>query len=225
MSRRRDLDRAAAYVAARRGELSLTQAALATSAGVDIKTIYSLESAKRWPQAGNRSAIEAALGWQQGDLAKIAEANGEPTPPLVRPTELESQWELPLPGIRAGATATMAEVATVRRFPLWFIREADRRSVAVEDLDQSLEVLRHMAQQSGLTLAEFLLHAGLTTAKDLEVAERPDPPVESEALEDFDHAAARILSSPFLKGRKRKEAEAAIAQARKEIEENISRSR
>lgn len=58
---------------ARRGELSLTQRTLATKAGVDIKTIYNLESGERWPQAGTRAKIEKALGWVAGTLEALAE--------------------------------------------------------------------------------------------------------------------------------------------------------
>jgi transcriptional regulator with XRE-family HTH domain len=72
-----DRARVARYVIARRGEVGLTQQGLAGRAGVDIKTIYNLESGERWPQAKTRGALEAALSWYPGDLQRIAEG-GEP---------------------------------------------------------------------------------------------------------------------------------------------------
>ncbi|WP_158088735.1 helix-turn-helix domain-containing protein [Thermoactinospora rubra] len=68
----RDRARAAQFVIARRGELGLTQQQLAARAGVDVKTIYNLESGERWPQAATRGKIEKALGWVGGALEDIA---------------------------------------------------------------------------------------------------------------------------------------------------------
>ena len=73
MSRPVDRRRAARQVIVRRGELGLSQPALAEAAGVDPKTIWNLESGERWPIAKNRTKIERALGWAEGDLARIAE--------------------------------------------------------------------------------------------------------------------------------------------------------
>ncbi|WP_131739386.1 helix-turn-helix domain-containing protein [Actinomadura roseirufa] len=78
-----DRERIAKYVAARRGSLGLTQERLAERAGVTVKTIYNLESGERWPQARTRSAIEDALQWRPGDLARIGEGReplGVPSP-------------------------------------------------------------------------------------------------------------------------------------------------
>jgi transcriptional regulator with XRE-family HTH domain len=58
-----DLRRIGRAVAARRGELGLTQQDLADAAGIDLKTVYNLESGTRWPIARTRGAIAAALGW------------------------------------------------------------------------------------------------------------------------------------------------------------------
>lgn len=77
MSRKLDRDRVARCVKARRGELRYSQRELAERAGVDIKTINSLEAASRWPQATKRAAIEDALHWRSGSLLRIAEG-GEP---------------------------------------------------------------------------------------------------------------------------------------------------
>lgn len=79
MSRQLDRERVARYVAARRGVLDLAQRDLAELAGVDVKTINTLESGERWPQATTRSKVELALQWISGDLQRIAEG-GEPTP-------------------------------------------------------------------------------------------------------------------------------------------------
>ncbi|GAA4237417.1 hypothetical protein GCM10022254_49420 [Actinomadura meridiana] len=68
-----DRERVAKYAVARRGSLGLTQEQLAERAGVTVKTVYNLESGERWPQARTRSAVEDALRWHPGDLARIGE--------------------------------------------------------------------------------------------------------------------------------------------------------
>ncbi|MEV8635661.1 helix-turn-helix transcriptional regulator [Streptosporangium sp. NPDC051023] len=220
MRRRRDLERAAAYVVARRGEMGLSRPALATAAGIDTKTLYNLESATRWPQAGNRSALEAALGWQQGDLAKIAEAGGEPTPPLVRPSAFEIQAEFPRLGVQT-ATAAPAKATNERRYPVWFIREADRRGVAVEVIDDSVVVLQKLANDLGQTLGELLLHVGLASEEDLAIHHRPISEARSEALAEYDESAEEDASSSFLSSRERRRVEVdAAARRKKRIEEN-----
>jgi transcriptional regulator with XRE-family HTH domain len=73
-----DRVRVGRYIEDRRGFLGMSQKQLADAAGVDIKTIYNLESGRRWPVATTRGAIEVALEWSPGDLTRIAEG-GEPT--------------------------------------------------------------------------------------------------------------------------------------------------
>ena len=83
--------RAASAVAARRGELALTQQELADAAGVDSKTIYNLESGGRWPIAKTRTLIEKALGWPLGEMARIAHSE-EPEPePDILPEGLRDE--------------------------------------------------------------------------------------------------------------------------------------
>jgi transcriptional regulator with XRE-family HTH domain len=62
-------------VADRRGELGMTQQDLADAAGVDLKTIYNLESGQRWPIAKNRVKIAAALKWAPESLAAIRDGS------------------------------------------------------------------------------------------------------------------------------------------------------
>jgi len=72
-------------VAARRGELGMTQQDLADEAGVDIKTVYNLESGGHWPIAKNRAALSVALHWEADALNVIA-AGGDPShdgPPVT----------------------------------------------------------------------------------------------------------------------------------------------
>lgn len=77
--------RAARAVAVRRGELGMTQQELASKAGVDVKTVGSLETRGRWPIARSRVSIERALGWSSGELTRIAERGLDPAiPPEVR---------------------------------------------------------------------------------------------------------------------------------------------
>jgi transcriptional regulator with XRE-family HTH domain len=72
----RDVHRAGIFVQARRGELGMTQEQLAVAAGVDEKTIRTLESGVRWPWTRNRAAIEQALGWPPLALERIAAGDG-----------------------------------------------------------------------------------------------------------------------------------------------------
>ena len=75
--------RAARAVAARRGELGMTQQELADAAGVDLKTIGNLERRGRWPIARTRARIERALNWESGEMERLA-AEPEPSiPPEV----------------------------------------------------------------------------------------------------------------------------------------------
>lgn len=64
--------RAAHAVAARRGELDMTQQELAEAAGVDLKTIGNLERRGRWPIARTRARIERALRWPSGEMERLA---------------------------------------------------------------------------------------------------------------------------------------------------------
>lgn len=82
-----DRQRAARAVAARRGELGMTQLELAETAGVDSKTIGNLERRGRWPIAKNRARIEKALHWPVGEMERIASDDGtpeEPEDPVMR---------------------------------------------------------------------------------------------------------------------------------------------
>ena len=66
--------RAAGRVAeARRGELGMTQIEVASRAGVDMKTLRSLETGERWPIAKNLGAISAVLGLGPGYLREVAD--------------------------------------------------------------------------------------------------------------------------------------------------------
>ena len=76
-----NVQRAARALETRRGELRLTQQQLADAAGVDVKTVGSLEKRGRWPIARTRAALERAVGWPPGELKRIADE--EPTPPAI----------------------------------------------------------------------------------------------------------------------------------------------
>lgn len=70
-------------VEARRGELGMTQQELADAAGVDLKTVYNLESGGRRPIARVRAAISRALGWQQDAVPAVPVTPGADwLPPL-----------------------------------------------------------------------------------------------------------------------------------------------
>jgi transcriptional regulator with XRE-family HTH domain len=72
-------------VEARRGELGMTQQELADAAGVDLKTVYNLESGGRRPIARVRAAISGVLGWSDGALAAVpARDDGPPDPDVFQ---------------------------------------------------------------------------------------------------------------------------------------------
>jgi len=195
MDRRRDIARAAAYVAARRGELSLTQAALADTIGIDVKTLYNLESGARWPQARNRSAIERGLGWQAGDLERISKG-GEPDPPL-RQSGIPPQ-----------------EGAPVKK---WFLGELRRRSMTLADLTATLNALRVIAEHNDQTLAELLVESGLVDRDELLIRDQSDP--ASEAIARFHGAVETIAASPHLSPRQRRQIEDRAAEELQRIRE------
>lgn len=76
------LQRVGDAVEERRGQLGMTQQDLADAAGVDLKTVYNMESGLRWPRVKNRTAIAAALGWPTSALHDIR--NGADPAALVR---------------------------------------------------------------------------------------------------------------------------------------------
>ena len=82
-----DLRRAGHAVASRRGELRMTQQDLADKAGIDLKTVYNLESGTRWPIAKNRAAIAAALGWEPDALSALVSGDSptQRSGPVARP--------------------------------------------------------------------------------------------------------------------------------------------
>ncbi len=82
-----ELQRVGRAVAARRGALGMTRQELADAAGVDLKTVYNLESGTRWPIARTRVAISRALRWEGDALAGMADGSVPPDPavPETRP--------------------------------------------------------------------------------------------------------------------------------------------
>ena len=85
----RELAEVGRLVARRRLELGMDAAQLARTAGVDPKTVASLEHGERWPRDRSRSSIEAALQWQIGSLDEMR-AGGEPTPAAADPLDAYS---------------------------------------------------------------------------------------------------------------------------------------
>lgn len=82
MTRDAERKRAARYVSARRAAMNMTQEELATAAGIDSKTVGSIERAGRWPTTKTRSRLEAALGWSAGDLQLVAHGGFPATGPM-----------------------------------------------------------------------------------------------------------------------------------------------
>ena len=101
--------RAARAVAARRGELGMTQQELADAAGVDSKTIYNLEAGGRWPIARTRALIEKALAWPLGEMERIA--SEEPEQPDILPAGLRERIYETLPPEDAARVEAAVEAA------------------------------------------------------------------------------------------------------------------
>lgn len=83
----RDLQAAADAVAGAAGWRGWGIGELATKADVDPGTIGDFLGARRWPQLKTRSAIEKALGWPAGTIARVAAGARPPLEPIVPPTE------------------------------------------------------------------------------------------------------------------------------------------
>ncbi|GEE00233.1 hypothetical protein nbrc107696_46080 [Gordonia spumicola] len=67
----RQLGEVGQIVANRRARLQMDAAGLASAAGVDPKTLRSLERGERWPRDRTLRKIEVALQWQPGSLDSI----------------------------------------------------------------------------------------------------------------------------------------------------------
>jgi transcriptional regulator with XRE-family HTH domain len=86
-----DWGRVISAVIARRSDLGLTQRELAAKAAVAERTVQNLEAGKR-PQPLIRGKIERALGWEAGEMERIAARKPEapPQPPAISPSLLAS---------------------------------------------------------------------------------------------------------------------------------------
>ena len=63
---------AVAVFIARRGELGLTQEAVAYRASLAARTVRNFESQGVWPNAKTRAGLERAVDWPAGELARLA---------------------------------------------------------------------------------------------------------------------------------------------------------
>lgn len=132
-------DRVAAAVVDRRSELGLTQKDLASKAAVAERTIQNLESGRRL-QALVRARVERALGWEQGEFRRIAEAQREPDPYPFVPSLLRkdiagngeltpAEKDVVLAAIDAALRAEQGGVPAPGRAPRR-ARDAERRSAS-----------------------------------------------------------------------------------------------
>ena len=101
--------RAAATQAARdrMGELSLTQEDLAKKSRTDITTISRFLNEHSWPQVRTRARIEVALGWQPGELGRIAMATPDDDPTTA---ELKQARQMLINAIRLDDPRRMREL-------------------------------------------------------------------------------------------------------------------
>lgn len=106
--------RVAAAVVDRRAELGWTQKDLAAEAGVSERTVQGLE-AGRVPQARNRSKIERALGWENGEMRRIEEDPAHGKPRSATPERLLAVIYDELPPDRARRVAAVVEAELAGR--------------------------------------------------------------------------------------------------------------
>lgn len=67
---------------------------LAARSHISVETVRDFLAARRWPRAGKRSQMEAALGWQQGRIAEIADSSqplGDPVAMALERTDLNAE--------------------------------------------------------------------------------------------------------------------------------------
>lgn len=62
--------RAGVAVSERINDIGLTVAQVASSAGVDRKTLNALIAGRQWPQVAVRNKVETALGWEPGEILR-----------------------------------------------------------------------------------------------------------------------------------------------------------
>lgn len=125
-------------VVKRRAELGLSRAAAAKLAGVDPKTLQSLEQDTRWPHDTNRAKIERALRWAPGSLDAIRDG-GEPTE-LAEPAETVSvEKPTPAPGATDGVGELRQAIRDLDSLPGYVQRVV--LDQAVDELPRAIAAL------------------------------------------------------------------------------------
>lgn len=102
-----------ALVAKQRLTLGYSQKGFAVMAGIDVKTLRSLENGERWPHDVQRLKIETALGWRQGAMAEIRDnEDADATLANLRPnnTHGDEQWPESERAAKRAANLTDAEL-------------------------------------------------------------------------------------------------------------------
>jgi len=64
-------------------DASWTRGSFADKAKLDPGTLGDFLDGRRWPQGGNRTKIERALGWPLGKIMDLAEAEESAPPPMA----------------------------------------------------------------------------------------------------------------------------------------------
>lgn len=124
----------------------MTQQELADDAGVDIKTVYNLESGQRWPISKNRAALAVALRWEPDALAVLAAGeeplqmaravpypSASPAPAASRAPVIDRASGIQPPAQHA-ETMTRYLDEIEGRLVMAAMTEAGRRGVPVDDL-------------------------------------------------------------------------------------------
>jgi transcriptional regulator with XRE-family HTH domain len=136
-----DLEDVGRYVQVLRAELGISQAELATRAGVDKGTISRLETGHSWPWATKRALIEKALGLNPGQLARVRKEARAAAAVVNLPEEIAPQ-DVYEETIVASELSYPEKVAAVRR------HRAQTRSLMTSlGIDPPPELLRRAVRR------------------------------------------------------------------------------
>lgn len=146
----------------------MTPGQLAANAGVDVKTVRSLENGRRWPQDLTRSKLEHVLGVQNGMIAELLEdqTTREKLRDLIRssppqhqsnirwidPTDTSDSPLSPDPGQPTDGDPTASDHAVIENS--WKVATDLAEAVLASDAD---ELLRERTRAAVHTIAAFLI--------------------------------------------------------------------
>lgn len=181
-------------VVKRRAELGLSRAAAAKLAGVDPKTLQSLEQDTRWPHDTNRAKIERALRWAPGSLDAIR-AGGEPTE-LQQPAAAQAvEKPTPTPGATDGVGELRQAIRDLDSLPGYVQRVV--LDQAVDELPRAIAALDD-ERRGRLVRYAFALWdemGGVVELASRRVASTQDDDVDDDAILDRINAGSEQIAA------------------------------